>query len=115
MTICKVCMRPIDVCECADIPETAFQDEMCFDGSTYESQHDRVRLTGQLLAVYSIMCDGYWHTLSEIRNRVGRGTEAAISARLRDLRKERFGRHTVERQRKGFPYKGLFEYRLIWR
>lgn len=84
-----------------------------FDGTTYDPNHDKIRLNGQLLAVYTIMQDGEWHTLSWIRDRVGKGSEAAISARLRDLRKARFGAYEVQRRRKGSFNAGLFEYRLV--
>ena len=80
-----------------------------FDGATYEPRRDFVRLNGQLLRVKNLMADGRWRTLPEIRNHVG-GSEAAISARLRDLRKERYGLHTVERKSLG---DGLHSYRLI--
>jgi hypothetical protein len=36
--------------------------------------------------------------------------EASISARLRDFRKEQFGKHVVERRRRS---QGQWEYRLI--
>lgn len=83
-----------------------------FDGETYEPKHDEIRLNGQLLAVYYIMRDGEWHTLAWIRDKVGKGSEASISARLRDLRKKRFGGHEIERRRKGSFDAGLFEYRM---
>jgi hypothetical protein len=80
-----------------------------FGGETYEPKRDFVRLSGQLLRVKNLMADGRWRTLPEIRNLVG-GSEAAVSARLRDLRKEKYGYHTVERESLGG---GLFWYRLI--
>lgn len=83
---------------------------MYFDGKTYEPKLDRARLKGQLSAVKFLMLDHKWRTLSEIALKVG-GSEAGVSARLRDLRKERFGAHTVERRR--IKESGLFEYRLI--
>ncbi len=82
-----------------------------FDGATYEPEHDRARLTGQLERVYRLMQDGQWRTLAEIRDGAG-GSEAAVSARLRDLRKRPFGSHAVERRRRGRPEDGLWEYRL---
>ena len=85
-----------------------------FDGETYESNHDFKRLTGQNLGVFNCMKDGSWRTLSEIEEVLGVGhSQAGISARLRDLRKEKFGSHTVDRRRRGNAYKGLHEYRLI--
>lgn len=69
-----------------------------FDGSTYSPADDCSRLTGQLLAVYQATADGRWHTLSHLA-RVADASEASVSARLRDLRKERFGQHKVERKR----------------
>jgi hypothetical protein len=65
-------------------------------------------LTSQLAKVYRLMRDGRWRTLGDIRGIVG-GSEAGVSARLRDLRKKRFGGFTVERQR--CP-DGLWEYRM---
>jgi hypothetical protein len=70
-----------------------------FDGETYEPKRDAARLSGQLERVRDLMLDGKWRTLREIANHV-QGSEAGVSARLRDLRKERFGSHTVNHQRK---------------
>ncbi len=78
-----------------------------FDGSTIAPE-DVVRLTGQLARVKALMGDGAWRTLREIAEAVG-GSEAGVSARCRDLRKRRFGAHTVERRRVAG---GLFEYRI---
>lgn len=81
-----------------------------FDGATFDVQKDYVRLKGQLARVYNWMSDGRWRTLSELKNLAG-GTEAALSARLRDLRKPRFGGHVVNRRRR--TNNGLWEYQLI--
>jgi hypothetical protein len=78
-----------------------------FDGSTYDAARDEVRLTGQLQNVRQILSDNRWHTLSEIAQRIG-GSEAGISARIRDLRKPKFGNHTIDRQHIGG---GLWRYR----
>lgn len=89
---------------------------MWFDGETIgegdsEGLSDNERLGGLLLAVREFMSDGEWHTLAEIQRACG-GTEASCSARLRDLRKERFGKRTVLRE----PItRGLFKYRLLGR
>ena len=79
-----------------------------FDGATYVHYIDSERLGNQLGQVWALMRDGKWRTLAEINERC-HGTEAAISARLRDLRKPRFGQHYVDRRRIG---PGLFEYRI---
>lgn len=79
-----------------------------FDGKTYEPKRDYVRLTGLLERVYNIMWCQAWLSLDYIAKEGG-GSEASVSARLRDLRKPRFGGHTIERRHVG---NGLFEYRL---
>ncbi len=89
-----------------------------FDGATFDSALDAQRLTTQLNRVQAFMLKGEWHTLSEIAAAVSyppyeRATEASVSARLRDLRKERFGSFKVERRRRGAPRAGLFEYRVL--
>jgi biotin operon repressor len=86
------------------------QRTLTFDGPTYNPLLDRDRLTSQLGRVFSLMADGAWRSLAQIQARVG-GSEAAVSARLRDLRKPRFGGHTVERRRAFIG--GLWEYRLL--
>ena len=83
-----------------------------FNGSDYVPILDDKRLTGQLKRIYDLMKDGKWRTLQEIRG-ITNDPEASISAQLRHLRKERFGRHTVIKRRKGELSKGLFEYKLI--
>jgi hypothetical protein len=83
-----------------------------FDGITYDPELDGMRLGTQLYRVAKLMGDGKWRTLRAIQDAVG-GSEASVSARLRDLRKERFGAHTVERRRKHDPSSGCWEYRLV--
>jgi hypothetical protein len=78
-----------------------------FDGPDV-SEADRERLNSQLWRVFRLMRDGQWRTLSEIARAV-EGSEAGVSARLRDLRKPRFGGHGVERRRVSG---GLWEYRM---
>lgn len=80
-----------------------------FSGATFDAERDAVRLTGQYLEVFDLMRDGQWRTLQQISQATGH-PEASISARLRDFRKERFGRHEVERV---FVSRGLFRYRLL--
>lgn len=90
-----------------------------FDGETYDPEHDEHRLANQLGRVWVALQSGRWLTLEEIqaatsamREDGGSDSQASISARLRDLRKDRFGGYVVERQRRGDPKRGLFEYRL---
>ena len=80
-----------------------------FDGSTYEADRDHSRLTTQMQRVAQAVSDGAWHTLSELAQK-SHGSEAAVSARLRDLRKPKFGGHTVEREYVG---NGLWMYRVL--
>ncbi len=81
---------------------------MPFGGDTYDRGRDRDRLKIQLAAVLNVVQDGRWHTLGELSGVTG-APEASVSARLRDLRKEKFGGRVVERQ---FVSKGLWQYRL---
>ena len=84
------------------------QTELFFDGKTYDPAYDRERLRNLLGRVFEYMSDGHWHSLAGIHMECG-GTEASCSARLRDLRKERFGSHTIERKRMDH---GLWIYRM---
>ena len=79
-----------------------------FDGDTYTPMLDYVRLTGLLKRVYEVMEDGQWHILAEISWIAG-GSQASVSARLRDLRKPKFGSFQVDRER---VKAGLWRYRL---
>jgi hypothetical protein len=81
------------------------------DGETYEQGVDRVRLNAQLQRVFDLMKDGEWRTLSDIYRATG-DPEASVSARLRDLRKAKFGGFSVERRREGDPRDGIYLYRL---
>jgi hypothetical protein len=56
------------------------------------------------------MRDGQWRTLEKIHAFAG-GSEAAVSARPRDLRKPRFCGYRVERRR--CVCSNLWEYRLL--
>jgi hypothetical protein len=79
---------------------------------TYSGTLDGDRLTSQLAAVQALMADGCWRSLSEIRAVLGRGSEAGLSARLRESRTRQAGGWTVLRRRRGDPKVGLWEYRL---
>jgi hypothetical protein len=82
--------------------------ERAFDGDTYEPDRDHERLSGQLQRVYELMRDEHWRTLEAISRNTG-GTEASVSARLRDLRKDKYGAHVVERRH---VVGGLWEYKM---
>lgn len=79
-----------------------------FDGVTYEPPEDESRLRTQLWRVFVYMTDEQEHTLAELAEVTG-GSEASVSARLRDLRKPRFGAWIIDRRRIAG---GLFGYRL---
>lgn len=86
-----------------------------FDGSTV-SLEDEGRLRTQLYHVYEVMYDGGWRTLASLQAEIqvkhpdANHMLPAISARLRDFRKSKFGSHTVNRNNLG---SGLWEYQLI--
>lgn len=81
---------------------------MRFDGETYDHDRDGKRLGSQYWKVFNLMLDGRWRTLSQIASEV-ESPESSVSARLRDMRKERFGSHDVERE---YISKGQWKYRL---
>lgn len=89
--------------------ETETVTQHHFDGATYNASRDQIRLNTQLRQVWTFMLDGEWHSLSDIERNVI-GSVPALSARLRDFRKKRFGAHTVNRRYVG---EGLWEYQLI--
>ena len=71
-----------------------------FDGVTYDPARDKARLTRQLERVYEVVRHGDWHTLASIASITG-APEGSVSARLRDLRKEKFGSYDIRRKRVG--------------
>lgn len=93
---------------------------MRFDGSTYAPRRDGARLTSQLERVAHVLINADWVAFAEIKGAVDRlagvrageaggATEAALSARLRDLRKERFANVEIERRCEAG---GLWRYRV---
>lgn len=80
-----------------------------FDGETYDRERDHTRLSSALERVKAILSDGQWHSIAEVADRANI-SPAATSARFRDLRKEKFGGHTVERRNLGG---GFWQYRLV--
>ena len=83
-----------------------------FDGSDIDPKLDQKRLSGQLEKIFNLMKDGSYRTLRDISDILGYG-ESSISANLRNLRKVRFGLHTIDKRRKGEASNGLWEYKLI--
>lgn len=79
------------------------------DGQTYDHARDGLRLAAQHQRVLAYMSDGKWWTLAELAQRTG-DPEASVSARIRDLRKPKFGGYKVARE---YVERGLFRYRLI--
>ncbi len=79
-----------------------------FDGATYDHERDHGRLNAQLRDVRNLMSDKQWRTLSEIAEQTGHPLQS-VSARLRDLRKSKFGGLTVERE---YISRGLYRYRV---
>jgi hypothetical protein len=94
---------------------------MPFRGVTYERDKDGKRLWTQLGAVKQLLvhgaearAGGQWRTLKDLKTILWthfliRASEAGISARIRDLRKEKFGGYQVERKRLSA---GLWAYRI---
>lgn len=86
------------------------------DGVTFTPEFDRDRLNRQALDVYDTLAGNYgapggqWWTLRELADFTGH-PEASISARIRDLRKPRYGALTIDRRRRG-EGRGTWEYRL---
>lgn len=96
-------------------PPDRVQVSMDFDGRTFDAAVDAPRLGAQLTRVHQALLAasflGEWLTLGQIRERT-KDPEASISARVRDLRKPRFGGHVIERRRRGDPKAGVWEYRM---
>jgi hypothetical protein len=80
-----------------------------FDGETFDQDRDGPRLNRQCQTVFDLMQDRQWRTLREI-SRACNEPEASVSARLRDLRKTRFGSYDVQRQHVAA---GVWEYRVM--
>ena len=80
-----------------------------FDGVTINDERDNGRLQAQLQCVKAAMLIRHrWWTLAELAGTTGY-PEASVSARLRDLRKAKFGGYTVERK---YVERGLWAYRV---
>ena len=90
------------------LSEAILGDQPYFDGSDYNENRDRRRLSAVLRQVLAIMQDGQWHNITELAQATG-ASEAGISARIRDLRKSRYGSNNIEKKH---IIDGFWEYRL---
>ena len=90
------------------LKEALLSDQL-YSGVTIMPRRDNKRISNQMRAILMVMSDRQWHTLAELAGRIG-GSEAGVSARLRDLRKAKFGSHQVDRVHRT---NGLWEYRLV--
>lgn len=82
------------------------------DGITFEKEHDRKRLDRHRDLIFKFMSDGLWHTPASICEALGTDW-ASSGARLRDLRKPKFGGWDVQRKRSGDPDSGCWIYRMV--
>ena len=79
-----------------------------FDGETFRQDRDGQRLFRQLEAVKALMADGRWRSYTEIAQALDI-PQASASARVRDLRKVKFGAYLVEKRYDG---DGLWRFRV---
>lgn len=80
-----------------------------FHGSDYDHERDGVRLGNQANQVFELMKDGRWRSIREVSIAINQ-PETSVSAQLRNLRKQRFGGHTVNKVHIG---EGFWRYQLI--
>ena len=92
--------------ECA---ATAKQFPPQMDGATFEEPRDGNRLRAQLEAVRTTISDGKPYTLAELERLTG-APQASVSARLRDLRKPKFGNYDIRRD---YIADGVWSYRMV--
>jgi len=86
-----------------------------FDGDTYDPELDHLRLTTQLDRVRDLLLrhSPIWLTLSQVSAMLAE-PEASVSARIRDLRKAKFGGFEVQARRQPtFGRRGIWEYRIM--
>jgi len=75
---------------------------------TFDEVRDGGRLFRQCQDVFDAIRGGHWFTLAELSDATGH-PQASVSARLRDLRKVKFGGHSIARD---YVANGLWRYRL---
>lgn len=72
---------------------------------------DTYELNMQIGRVFHVMKDSKWRTLKQIST-LTKDPEPSVSARLRDLRKRKFGSFLVQRRKSDNFKLGVFEYSL---
>jgi hypothetical protein len=87
-------------------------DAPLFGGKTFDEELDSARLTKNLEKIrdYMLSHEGF-RTPSEIRRWLNLPPETEITARLRDLRKPKFGAYEVTARRRWLGG-GVYEYRV---
>jgi len=83
-----------------------------FGGETFNNELDGARLKKQLNDVFVVMGDNHFRTLHEIHVITSHPIQS-ILARLRDLRKAKFGGYQVNRRRRGHGFEGILEYQVL--
>lgn len=83
-----------------------------FKGSDYKPNLDQKRLTGQAKRIHDLMKDGEFRTFDEIHEATG-DPIASISAQLRHLSNGTICSFPLNKQHRGEPKNGLWEYQLI--
>jgi hypothetical protein len=92
--------------------QNLFEQEQDHKGIVYNPKYDYKRLKKQIERVLAVMVSHDWITLSGIASKTG-DPEASISARLRALRTEEHGFHTIMKRPRGKRERGLWEYKLV--
>lgn len=78
-------------------------------GVTFDPELDFERLNKQMQAVWSVVRTGRWYSLNQLAELTGCPTPS-VSARLRDLRKPKFGEQEVQSRREAGGY---WVYRVV--
>jgi hypothetical protein len=89
-----------------DLQDELFPVQPRFDSGVELTKADHVRLGKQLQRVLTVLSDGHWYSVPELKFAILRGfgiedPENSISAQCRNLRKPRWGGHNVVRERVG--------------
>ena len=85
------------------------QATFVFRETTFDPVIDRPRLDTLRGRVQETMKDGCWHKLSDLALCCG-GSEAGVSARIRELRRPEYGGHNIIKRR--VANGGLWEYKF---